>query len=478
MTNKYEAVIGLEVHIELNTKTKIFCGCKREYGAPPNTNVCPICLGHPGALPLLNKKAVTYAVMAGTAMGCNINSVCRMARKHYFYPDLPKGYQISQSTLPICTGGKLTIHTETGDKDIDLIRIHIEEDAGKLIHRDDYTIIDHNRCGSPLIEIVSSPCISNSQEAVLYLQGLRTLMTSIGISTCKMNEGEMRCDVNVSVKKKGDTVNGTRCEIKNLNSIQFVGKAIDYEIKRQIKELENGGVIKEQTLGFDEKTSACFIMREKESAADYRYINEPDIPPFYISREAVSEIKANMPELPNEKMKRYMAKYSLSHYDSSVISSNKGLSDYFDRTAKHTEHYKTLANLLLGEYKRLSTDEDFFCPIPVENTADLCYLVFNQKLNSSNAKKIAYMMWNEGKKPRDIMIEHKMEQINDEGALIIFAKEAINKSPKLLSDYKNGKKQAAKAIMGAAMGKSGGNANPKKLELIVENLLKELTSEN
>lgn len=475
MNSKYEAVIGLEVHVELNTETKIFCSCKRQFASPPNSHICPVCMGLPGALPVLNSKAVEYAIKAGLAANCKINEMSRHDRKHYFYPDLPKGYQISQFDLPLCSNGCITIKGADGDKAIAITGIHIEEDAGKLIHEGDKTLIDYNRCGVPLMEIVSAPMLSNGDEAKEYLQKLRTMLIYSGVSRCAMNRGEMRCDVNISVKQRNSSQNGVRREIKNLNSFQFVAKAIECEFARQVKELEDGKIITEQTLGYDSKEDKIFVMRDKESAADYRYLREPDMPPIHIDRQTVERLRKELPIMPDERKRIYIKDYSLSEYDSETLVANKELSDYFDLAVKYTQHPKQLANLLLGEYSRLNSETIFTCPITPENTAALCNLAANETINSSNIKKLAALMWNEGCEPYETVKRLGMEQINDKDTLTEFAKNAIESSPKLIDDYRNGKKQASKAIMGRAMGISKGNANPKLLEEIIEKLLKELT---
>lgn len=478
MNPKYQAVIGLEVHVELATDTKIFCSCKTEYGAPPNTHICPVCMGLPGALPVLNPSVVELAIKAGIATNCRINQVSYHDRKHYFYPDLPKGYQISQFDKPLCSDGYITVNIKDGEKKIGISRIHIEEDAGKLIHENDCTLIDNNRCGVPLIEIVSEPQISNGEEAREYLSELRNILIYSGVSRCEMNKGEMRCDVNISIKPCGQAENGTRCEIKNLNSFQFVCQAIDAEIDRQINELEAGGVIIPQTLGYDSKKGEIFVMRNKESAADYRYLREPDLSPIYINSEYVNRLASQLPTMPREKIKHYTENYSLSEYDSKTIVNNKELSDYFDISVNYTNYPKQLANLLLGEYSRLNLDSVFKCPVPPKATGTLCNLLGGEMINSSNGKKLAALMWKDGSDPEKTVKELNMLQINDIKKLKEFVLRAIEKSPKLVEDYKKGKKQAAKALMGCSMAISKGNANPKLLEEILENVLKELTLQN
>ena len=372
MAKEYEMVIGLEVHVELKTKTKIFCNCETSFGAEPNSHTCPVCMGLPGTLPVLNDKVVEYAVKAGLATNCKIANFSKQDRKNYFYPDLPKAYQISQFDLPLCEHGYLDIETESGSKRIGITRIHIEEDAGKLVHDDIHgTMIDCNRCGVPLIEIVSEPDIRSAEEAKAYLQKLRAIILYTGISDCKMNEGSFRCDVNLSVREKGTEKFGTRTEMKNINSFQFVVKAIEYEYKRQIEAIEDGEEIVQETRKFDADTGKTYSMRGKENANDYRYFPDPDLPPIELSDEKIEKIKTTIPELPDARKKKYMEKYGISAYISEKIISDMDMADYFEKVATLAKTPKVVANLLVGEVARLNTAEIFYCPISAANMAKL-----------------------------------------------------------------------------------------------------------
>ena len=376
MAKEYEMVIGLEVHVELKTKTKIFCNCETSFGAEPNSHTCPVCMGLPGTLPVLNDKVVEYAVKAGLATNCKIANFSKQDRKNYFYPDLPKAYQISQFDLPLCEHGYLDIETESGSKRIGITRIHIEEDAGKLVHDDIHgTMIDCNRCGVPLIEIVSEPDIRSAEEAKAYLQKLRAIILYTGISDCKMNEGSFRCDVNLSVREKGTEKFGTRTEMKNINSFQFVVKAIEYEYKRQIEAIEDGEEIVQETRKFDADTGKTYSMRGKENANDYRYFPDPDLPPIELSDEKIEKIKTTIPELPDARKKKYMEKYEISAYISEKIISDMDMADYFEKVATLAKTPKVVANLLVGEVARLNTAEIFYCPISEANMAKLSDLL-------------------------------------------------------------------------------------------------------
>ena len=469
--NSYDITVGLEVHVELNTSTKMFCSCPVEFGAPPNTRICPVCMGLPGALPRINKKAVEFAIKAGLATNCEISNISRMARKNYFYPDLPKAFQISQLEPALCREGYITIDTSSGKKDIRITRIHIEEDAGKLIHdKGGETLIDYNRCGTPLIEIVSAPDIHSGEEAKLYLKKLRTLLLYTEISDCKMNEGSMRCDVNISVKRQDSDILGERVEIKNLNSFGFVAKAIDSEFKRMVSILENGEKIERETRRYNEGTGKTESMRSKEDVADYRFFTEPDILPIYVSDEDIKRIESTLPTMPDERMAIYVGKLSLTEYDSTLLCSDKTLSDFFDSAQKKTEYKKDLANLILGEILRLCECEDFECPISADDIADLATLVGEKKISSSTAKKLVARMWTDRISPKETVEKENLYQINDEKLLTELSNEAIKANTRSADDYKAGKKSALKSIVGYVMSKSKGLANP----VITENIIKEL----
>lgn len=472
MAKEYEMVIGLEVHVELKTKTKIFCNCETSFGAEPNSHTCPVCMGLPGTLPVLNDKVVEYAVKAGLATNCKIANFSKQDRKNYFYPDLPKAYQISQFDLPLCEHGYLDIETESGSKRIGITRIHIEEDAGKLVHDDIHgTMIDCNRCGVPLIEIVSEPDIRSAEEAKAYLQKLRAIILYTGISDCKMNEGSFRCDVNLSVREKGTEKFGTRTEMKNINSFQYVVKAIEYEYKRQIEAIEDGEEIVQETRKFDADTGKTYSMRGKENANDYRYFPDPDLPPIELSDEKIEKIKTTIPELPDARKKKYMEKYGISAYISEKIISDMDMADYFEKVATLAKTPKVVANLLVGEVARLNTAEMFYCPISAANMAKLSDLISDEVINTSTAKKLISRMWEIDFDPVVIVEKEDLKQINDRDFLAKIATDVIGNSPKLVCDYKNGKQQAIKALMGQAMGKTAGKANPVILEEIIKKLI-------
>ena len=468
MIKDYEMVIGLEVHVELNTKTKIFCSCSTAYGAAPNTQTCPVCMGLPGVLPVLNGKVVEYAVKAGLATNCTIANYSKQDRKNYFYPDLPKAYQISQYDIPLCENGYITVETAEGQKKIGITRIHIEEDAGKLVHDDKHgTMIDCNRCGVPLIEIVSEPDIRSPEEANAYLEKLRAIILYTGISDCKKNEGSFRCDVNLSVRKKGQKELGTRTEMKNINSFRFVVEAIEYEYKRQIEVLESGGKIVQETRRFDEETGKTYTMRTKENANDYRYFPDPDLPPIELTSEDILRLHGEIGELPDAKKQRFVEKLGLSAYDSDAILSDPDMARYYEEVVKHTEHYKIAANILITDILRMSKD-GFACPVAPENTAKLATLFGEQVVNSSTVKKLLKRMWEEDFDPVVAVEREGLAQINDRDILSAVADEVIKTSEKLINDYRKGKGKAFEALIGNAMSRTGGKANPVVLAEILK----------
>ncbi len=469
----YEMVIGLEVHVELKTKTKIFCSCPTTFGAEPNTQCCPVCMGYPGTLPVLNKKVVEYAVKAGLATNCKIANYSKEDRKNYFYPDLPKAYQISQYDLPLCEHGWLDVETEEGAKRIGITRIHIEEDAGKLVHDDKHgTMIDCNRCGVPLIEIVSEPDIRSAEEAKAYLQKLRAIILYTGVSDCKMQEGSLRCDVNLSVRRAGEEKFGTRTEMKNLNSFQFIVKAIEYEYKRQVDAIEAGETIVQETRRFDPATGKTYTMRSKENANDYRYFPDPDLPPIELSDAAIKALSDEIPELPDARKKVYMEKYGLTAYDGEVLTSDKAMADYFEAAAATTVHPKLAANLLISEFMRLIESESFTCPVSAENLGELATLVGDDVINSSTAKKLIKEMFETNASPKAMVEERGLAQINDVELLGKLVAEAVAANPKSVADYKKGKLAAAKAIVGNVMGKTAGKGNPVIINRLLEEELK------
>ena len=469
----YESVIGLEVHAELKTKTKIFCDCSTEFGAEPNTQCCPICMGMPGTLPVLNKEVVRLAVKAGLALNCSIEKDSKHDRKNYFYPDLPKAYQISQYDRPICGKGFVDIETEFGTKRIGITRIHIEEDAGKLIHDENGTLIDCNRCGIPLIEIVSEPDIRTADEAVEYVRKLKNIIECANISDCKMNEGSLRCDINLSVRKKGETTFGIRTEMKNLNSFKFIKKAIEFEFARQVEAIENGEKILRETRRFDEHSGKTFSMRTKEDAADYRFYREPDLPRIELTDIFINEIKAEIPELPDEKKMRFMEEFGLNAYDAEMLISNNIISNFYENAVKNTAFPKTLANLMISELPKIYTEgyyvkNDF----PAEYYAEVADLLGKNEITSGTAKMLMQKISTEGIVPSIYIEENDLKQINDEVTIKKLCLAEIENDPKSVADYKNGKKTALKALMGKIMRTTSGRANPNVVQETLTELLK------
>ncbi len=467
----YEMVIGLEVHAELSTKTKIFCGCKTDFGAAPNTQVCPVCMGMPGTLPVLNEKVVEYAIMAGLATNCKIGTFSKQDRKNYFYPDLPKAYQISQYDLPLCEGGFVEIEVEDGTKQIGITRIHTEEDAGKLIHDKELgTLLDNNRCGVPLIEIVSEPDIRSAEEAIAYFRKLRAIILYTGVSDCKMQEGSMRCDVNLSVRKKGEKDFGTRTEMKNLNSFSFIQKAIEYEYKRQVEEIEKGNLIVQETRRYDQVSGKTFSMRIKEDADDYRYFPDPDLLPIVTSEEKIEELRALIPMLPDERKKLYVEKYSLTKYDSEIITNEKMIANYFEACAKICGYPKLVANIIISEiFKIIGGEEDVKIGISPENLALLATMQGEGVINSSATKKVISGIWETDENPITFVEKQDLKQVNDREVLMKFVIEACFEDVKSVEDFRNGKEIAFKSLMGKIMGKTSGKGNPVLIgELLLE----------
>ena len=475
MIKDYEMVIGLEVHCELATKTKIFCGCPTTFGAEPNTQCCPVCMGMPGTLPVLNRQVVEYAVKAGIATNCSITPYSKQDRKNYFYPDLPKAYQISQFDLPLCQNGWLEIENDNGTKRIGITRIHIEEDAGKLIHDDVHgTMIDCNRCGVPLIEIVSEPDIRSAEEAVAYCKKLRSIIMYAGVSDCKMQEGSMRCDINLSVRKKGQTEFGTRTEMKNLNSFTYIQKAIEYEYKRQVEEIENGGVIIQETRRYDQSSGKTFSMRKKENANDYRYFPEPDLVPVIMSEEKVSGLGATIPMLPDVRKKMYVEKYSLTAYDAELITGEMSVADYFESAVAKTEYPKLLANLLISEILKIYDPDKGGIGIDPMHLAQVADMQGSGEINSSVAKKVVNVLLEEDTDACEYVRKNDLGQINDEKILGDLIAQAIARNPKSVEDYKKGKVAAAKALMGQVMGATKGRGNPVLIEKLLNATLESL----
>ena len=464
----YEVVIGLEVHSELSTKTKIFCSCPTKFGAAPNTQVCPICMAMPGTLPVLNEKVVEYAVKAGLATNCEISRNSKNDRKNYFYPDLPKAYQISQYDKPLCKNGYIEIETKEGKKKIGITRIHIEEDAGKLNH-DEFaggSLVDLNRAGVPLIEIVSEPDIRSSEEAELYLKKLKSILEYIEVSDCKMQEGSYRADVNVSVRKKGDTKLGTRTEMKNMNSFRSIARAIEYEVDRQIDIIEDGKKVEQETLRWDDVSGKTFSMRDKEDAQDYRYFPDPDLVAIKLSEEYIQNIKKELPELPESRKERYLEEYNLSEKDANIITASKYLSDLFEGAIKVCNNPKAVNNWIISDISRILNEtetEPIEIPFDSNQLGKLVILIDKGTISSSIGKKVLEELFENPRDPEEIIKEKGWIQISDEGAIREVVKKVLEANPKSIEDYKAGKEKALGFLVGQAMKETKGQANPKML---------------
>lgn len=465
----YEVVIGLEVHAELSTKTKIFCSCPTSFGAAPNTHTCPICMAMPGTLPVLNEKVVEYAVKAGLATNCEISRNSKNDRKNYFYPDLPKAYQISQFDEPLCNHGYIEIEDDEGNKKkVRLLRIHIEEDAGKLNH-DEFaggSLVDLNRAGVPLIEMVSEPDLRSSGEAERYLRKLKSILEYIEVSDCKMQEGSLRADVNVSVRKKGETKLGTRTEMKNMNSFRSIVRGIEYEIDRQIDVLEDGGIIEQETLRWDDVSGKTFSMRDKEDAQDYRYFPDPDLVAIKLSEEYIENIKKTLPELPESRKERYLTEYKLSEKDANIITSSKYLSDLFEQASKICNNPKAVNNWIISDISRILNEKEIEpnqIPFSSEQLAELVVLIDKNTISSSIAKKVLEEMFENPKNPEEIINEKGWVQISDEGAIKEIVIKILENNPQSIADYKAGKEKALGFLVGQAMKETKGKANPQML---------------
>lgn len=464
--NGYEMVIGLEVHVELKTKTKIFCSCPNVFGAPANTQCCPVCLGLPGSLPTLNRRVVEYAVKAGMALHCEIARNFRMDRKNYFYPDLPKAYQISQYDHPLCQNGYLEIDTPQGRKRIGVTRIHIEEDAGKLIHdKISGTLIDCNRCGVPLIEIVSEPDLRSADEVKEYLKQLRSILLYIGISDCRMNEGSLRCDVNLSVRKAGETTLGVRTEMKNLNSFQYVGKAIAFEAERQIALLQAGRPVAQETRRYDEVSGRTVSLRSKETQSDYRFFTEPDLPPIVLNEDIVKQWKAELPVLPEERKQRYVEQYHLSPLLAEVLTAERVHADYFETLADLVSDIPAAAALMQSQLL-VRCGQDQPVPILPERMAQVCRMVEKEVISNASARKVIAALWEQDFDPEEFVETHQMRQISDPAVLGRLADAAIAADAKSVQAYCSGREAAARALIGKVMKASGGR-NPNMICRIV-----------
>lgn len=469
---KFELVSGLETHVELATATKIFCGCTTAFGGAPNTHCCPICTGQPGTLPSLNKKVVEFAIRAGLATHCKINTVTHFDRKNYCYPDLPKAYQISQFDKPLCYGGYIEL--ESGKK-IGITRIHIEEDAGKLVHERGFTFVDYNRGGVPLIEIVSEPDISSAEEAREYVEKLQLIMRYIGVSDCKMQEGSMRCDVNISLRPEGSKTLGTRTEIKNMNSMSFMERAIAYEYSRQAEILSGGGEIEQATMRFDEHTGETSVMRTKEDAQDYRYFPEPDILTVTIPESKVEEIRAALPELPLEKLKRYVAELGINTANAKLLYKYKAVCDWFESVLSFGAGVKHTANLILGTvFSKLATEEDkekFEISVAPEEMAKLVKLIDGGKINVTLAQSTLLKMLGSGKGVDEFISAADVAGV-DESELTEICRQAVAANPQAVEDFKNGKEKAIFALYGLIKRATQGKADIGKADAIIKSLIK------
>ncbi len=474
---KYDVYIGLEVHAELSTKTKIFCGCENSFGGVVNSRTCPVCLALPGAMPTLNNQVVDYAIKMGHALNCEINRICKQDRKNYFYPDLTKSYQISQYDIPLCGKGNLEVVMEDGIRNIGITRIHIEEDAGKLLHLENVNgaLVDYNRCGVPLIEIVSEPDIRTSAEAKAYLETIKQILLYLGISDAKMQEGSIRCDINVSLCPSGSNKLGTRTEMKNVNSFSGAARAIEYEITRQAEILDNGGIIEQCTLRWDDMKGKNFLLRKKEDAQDYRYFREPDLETIEVSNERVEELKGEIIELPNKKTIRYMNDFDFAFIDAYLLSESKEKSLFFDScVALRGESAKTISNWIMGDISRIlnernvSIEETAFTP---ENLVEMIALIENNTISNTAAKKVVEIIADKDISPKEIVEKEGLAQNSDSDALSQMVQKIIDANPNAVTDFNNGKTNAVGFLVGQCMKESRGKANPQILnKLIVEYL--------
>ncbi len=476
MAKIYETVIGLEVHVELATKTKIFCGCSTEFGGEPNTHTCPVCTGMPGSLPVLNKQVLQYAVAVGLATNCGINTYCKFDRKNYFYPDNPQNYQISQLYLPICHDGYVEIETENGKKNVRIHEIHMEEDAGKLVHDewDDCSYVDFNRSGVPLIEIVSEPDMRSADEVIAYLEKLRMIIQYLGASDCKLQEGSMRADVNLSIREAGTETFGTRTEMKNLNSFKAIRHAIESETERQTDILESGGKVVQETRRFDDNTGESFAMRSKEDAQDYRYFPDPDLVPIDLTEDFLSEIREKQPEFRNEKMARYKEEFGLPDYDIDIITQHKKMADVFEDTVALGADPKKVSNWLMGETMRILKEKELdpqdisFRP---ESLQKLIAMLDKKEINGAVAKEVFEVLFFEDIDVEKYIEEKGLKTVNDEGLLRSTVEKVIEENPKSVEDYRGGKEKALGFLVGQTMKAMKGKADPASVNAMLKELL-------
>ena len=481
---RYITTIGLEVHVQLKTRSKMFCGCATGFGAEPNTNVCPVCLGYPGALPVMNEEALKMTALTGLMLGCKVPDICKFDRKNYFYPDMPKNYQITQFDQPICVGGGVPLHEFAYPKDaqksiaapgkvVNLTRIHLEEDVAKSQHFDTNSGIDFNRAGTPLMEIVSEPEIDSPEEAAAYLTSLQQILIYGGVSDADMEKGQLRCDCNVSVRPEGQKEFGTKIEIKNMNSISAVRRALAYEIERQTAAVQSGEKLRQSTRGWDDDTGQTRHQRDKEDAHDYRYFPDPDLLPVD-TRAFMDEVRSRRPELPSEKRDRFVAQYGITAYDASVLASEKSLAEFYDAAAKGAKDSKTAANLVINDLLSAlsaagkSIDE---CPFPATHLSELVNIIQSGSISSKQGKEVFIEMFATGVAPAQIVEAKGMKQESDAGALEVLCKQAIEASAKAVAEYKAGKTGAINAIKGQVMKLSGGKANPTVVNEVLLKLL-------
>ncbi len=471
----YESVIGLEVHLQLKTKSKVFCGCSTNFGAPPNTQTCPVCLGFPGALPVLNREALKLAAKVAIALNCQIAKKIRFDRKNYFYPDLPKAYQISQFNQPLSQYGYLPISIDGKEKRIRIRRVHLEEDTGKLFHQKDSSLIDFNRSGVPLLEIVSEPDITSPDEAYVYLTFLKSVLEYTDVSDCNMEEGSLRCDANISIRKSGSKELGVKTEIKNMNSFKGVKAALQYEQLRQTELLENGQRIAHETRLYDSTRDVTESMRSKEEAHDYRYFPEPDLVPFDFEEKLLKDIKRSIPELPEPRKKRFMSDYKLSDYDARVMVSDKATADYFEKCISVYKKPKEIANWLMGDISAYMKEQNLAIgdlDLKVEHLTGMLKMIDEAVISGKIAKALLIEMIQTGKDPAILVKEKELEQISDEDEIEKAVEGVLLKNTKIVDDFKSGKQNAIMALVGKVMSKTRGKANPKNVNEILRRLLK------
>ncbi len=476
---EFETVLGLEVHTELATKTKIFCSCSTEFGGEPNTHVCEVCSGMPGTLPVLNQEVVEYAIRTGLATNCEITRYNKFDRKNYFYPDLPKAYQVSQLYLPICQNGHIDIEVNGVKKSIRIKEIHMEEDAGKLIHDpwDDCTLVDYNRCGVPLLEIVSEPDFSNGEEVIAYLTKLKAILQYTGVSDCKMEQGSLRADVNLSVRPVGATELGTRTEMKNINSFKAIARAIEGERERQIDLIKEGKKVTQETRRWDDNKGSSYAMRSKENAQDYRYFPEPDLIPIEISDEWIERVRGSLPELPEAKKARYIADYSLPEYDVDIITGSKDLVRIFEESYEVCKNAKEVSNWIMGEVLRLASEtstlpEDI--SFDAKNLGKLILLVKDGVVNRNTAKEVFEKVFSENVEPEQYIEEHNLKMVNDDSAVMTVVANVLEANPNSIAQYKEGNEKVAKFLMGQCMKQLKGKANPALVTKLLEEELEKL----